>query len=444
MEKAMHSSSSSGGGSDLEMDIDDFAEGETRRMLPMSVASSSFSTPRRGAEGKLGSGRAGTSLRKRKGGRSLFKKGFFLFVYLVLALVGLRAAYLLTKLEMGDDGDNKVSVMSQQLDDLLSWKARKDSALHQLRAQVMDVVKAIGGDEADAALQSGKVEDIKTSVTRLSSGIDALAKERLALRSNVARISSIVGSMYDDSPVGWSMLHLFETQIAVTASGVKLSPCAWAGCRNASRVESLLHLLKCESGGSKIRIAHVGGCAPYISYALLSDCKDTISEYVSLFVNPPSDATGNCVGPLGAPPGATADFSSDDVRLKRVEDAEAYPQKHFDLLYLDPAFTSSLKSELAAWLETWLPKVKVGGIVAGHAYGVVPPSAANPNAGDTISGAMAWWKESEAYLEATRDFISGISKSFTKTISLAGDTFWYFEKKKASISDLFDDGNRRV
>ena len=144
-----------------------------------------------------------------------------------------------------------------------------------------------------------------------------------------------------------------------------------------------------------------------------------------------------------------------------------FEDKSIDLLFIDHFHEtpSQADSPLDSVLKAWFNKIKEGGIIVGHSYGVVTPYQATlsdtdfqfPVFWNTISPDSTPMESGESksmflnreQLESTKnaidDYIIKSREEIVGTggiVTLAGDTSWYIQRHKLSFKDIFGNGNR--
>ncbi|GBG32112.1 Hypothetical Protein FCC1311_083372 [Hondaea fermentalgiana] len=131
--------------------------------------------------------------------------------------------------------------------------------------------------------------------------------------------------------------------------------------------------------------------------------------------------------------------------------AGGFSSKYFDAILIDasPSATLSLLPELR---DVWFPKLRNDGIVMGHAYGVKHPSSSQaqkvpvswlkPSRATQTSGEIPLAEAAAVKLGVDKFFLEMRNKDRVEIdpLRVAGDTTWYFYKRKVSISDVFGDG----
>jgi len=191
--------------------------------------------------------------------------------------------------------------------------------------------------------------------------------------------------------------------------------CGWENCQFQTRSEVIKELLKKYSADklpSSIRVVQISVACP-VDDAFSSEVAKAFGKDKLMFATIETNLTSNCTTPV----------ISEAQALAKVKD------KSLDMVVIVGNGKEDVKPTLLRVLKNWTPKTKIGGITIGQDYIVSKPYTRR-------------WKNQDAatpHQKATKivvdNYRTGDDNELGQdnTVTLAGDSVWYFTKIKATL-----------
>jgi len=306
-----------------------------------------------------------------------------------------------------------------------------------------------------------KLKDQETAMTNLRNSIPKL--EQFAGMIDSTAKEAVQSRIYDDSNTYFTLL---ENIINNGSKQRWVFPCTWQDCFSMSQGEFLVTAIEGLSPPARkldkdqVRILVLGHCSSNLLESASSRFGDRLQKFVVVSSSEQASCAGHAMDEAKALPNSTSaqkapgfEFIDIDPSSSANTNLDKFPAKFFDAIFINAAPSEILRI-IPNLKSLYLPKLRNDGLISGHGYGVQHPTSTE---GQTTK--VTWLRNDIGedskgliLLSQLADVKVGVDILFqdarrkdrveTDPLRVAGDTTWYFYKRKISISDVFG-GNRR-